>query len=80
NKYNPADFVNNWKTPMLVIHGLKDFRVPYGQGLSAFTTLQRKNIPSKLLIYPEENHWILNKDNLVQWYGEIFKWMRTYVK
>jgi dipeptidyl aminopeptidase/acylaminoacyl peptidase len=80
NKFNPADFVKNWKTPMMVIHGLKDFRVPYGQGLSAFTALQRKNIPSKLLIYPQENHWILNKDNLVQWYGEIFKWMGTYVK
>lgn len=77
-KFNPADYVENWKTPMLVIHGQKDYRVPYAQGLAAFTTLQRRNIPSKLIIYPEENHWILNKDNLVQWYDEIFKWMRTY--
>ena len=63
---------------MLVIHGLKDYRVPYGQGLSAFTTLQRKGIDSKLLIYPDENHWILNQDNLVQWYDEVFKWMKLY--
>ena len=50
--YNPAKFVTNWQTPMLVIHGLKDYRVPYGQGLGAFTALQRNNIPSKLLIFP----------------------------
>lgn len=78
NKFNPADFVDNWKTPMLVIHGMKDYRVPYAQGLGAFTTLQRKNIPSKLVIYPDENHWILNQDNLIQWYDEVFKWMRIY--
>jgi dipeptidyl aminopeptidase/acylaminoacyl peptidase len=79
-KFNPADFVNNWKTPMLVIHGLKDFRVPYDQSLSTFTALQRKNIPSKLLIYPQENHWVLNKANLEQWYDEVFKWMDSYAK
>lgn len=77
-QFNPADHVDKWQTPMLVIHGLKDYRVPYGQGLSAFTTLQRKNIPSKLIIYPDENHWILNKSNLVQWYEEIFSWMKRY--
>jgi dipeptidyl aminopeptidase/acylaminoacyl peptidase len=77
-KFNPAKFVNNWKTPMMVIHGLKDFRVPYDQGLGAFTALQRKGIDSKLLIFPEENHWVLNKANLVQWYDEVFKWMKTY--
>ena len=78
DKFNPADFVNNWKTPMLVIHGLKDYRVPYGQGLAAFTTLQRKGIDSRLLVFPEENHWILNDDNKIQWYEEVFAWMRKY--
>ena len=78
--YNPAKFVTNWQTPMLVIHGLKDYRVPYGQGLGAFTALQRNNIPSKLLIFPDENHWILNQDNLKQWYDEVFEWMHKYTQ
>ncbi len=79
-QFNPASFVKNWQTPMLVIHGLKDYRVPYAQGLGAYTTLQRKGIESKLVVYPDENHWILNKDNLVHWYGEVFKWMDKYTK
>ncbi len=74
-KFNPANYVENWQTPMLVIHGEKDFRVPYDQGLAAFTTLQRRGIPSRLIIYPDENHWILNMDNLKQWYSEVFRWM-----
>ena len=79
-KFNPANFVNNWKTPMLVIQGEKDFRVPYGQGLAAFTVLQRKAVESKLLIFPNENHWILNNDNKVQWYGNVLSWMDKYTK
>jgi dipeptidyl aminopeptidase/acylaminoacyl peptidase len=79
-KFNPAAYADNWNTPMLVIHGLKDFRVPYAQGLGAYTNLQRKGIDSRLVIYPDENHWILNKDNLIHWYGEVFKWMDQYTK
>ena len=74
-KFNPVNYVENWKTPMLVIHGEKDFRVPYGQGLAAFSYMQRKGIPSELLIYPDENHWILNPDNLEQWYANVLGWM-----
>ncbi|QFU22941.1 S9 family peptidase [Shewanella eurypsychrophilus] len=79
-KFNPVNYVENWKTPMLVIHGEKDFRVPYGQGLAAFTFMQRKGIPSELLIYPEENHWILNPDNLEQWYANVLGWMDRWTK
>ncbi|WP_434937602.1 prolyl oligopeptidase family serine peptidase [Shewanella sp. HL-SH8] len=74
-KFNPVNYVENWKTPMLVIHGEKDFRVPYGQGLAAFSFMQRKGIPSELLMFPDENHWILNQDNLQQWYKNVFSWM-----
>jgi dipeptidyl aminopeptidase/acylaminoacyl peptidase len=77
-KFNPAAFVDNWKTPMLVIHGLKDYRVPYAQGLGAFTTLQRKAIPSRLVIFPDENHWILKPANAERWYNEIFSWMKQH--
>jgi|TARA_R110002033_G_scaffold4556_1_gene21719 dipeptidyl aminopeptidase/acylaminoacyl peptidase len=74
-KFNPANYVENWKTPMLVIHGEKDYRVPYGQGLAAFTLMQRKGIPSELLVFPDENHWILNQDNLQLWYKNVLGWM-----
>ncbi|GLP96424.1 alpha/beta hydrolase family protein [Paraferrimonas sedimenticola] len=74
-KFNPVNYVENWKTPMLVIHGEKDFRVPYGQGLAAFGYMQRNNIPSKLLMFPDENHWILNQDNLILWYDNVLDWM-----
>ena len=78
--YNPANFVENWQTPMLVTQGLKDYRVPYAQSLGAFTTLQRKGIDSRLVVYPDENHWILNQDNLVHWYEQVFSWMEKYTK
>jgi len=79
-KFNPAAFADKWQTPMLVIHGLKDYRVPYAQGLGAFTNLQRKGIDSRLVIFPDENHWILNKDNRVRWYNEVFQWLDKYTK
>lgn len=77
-KFNPAAFVDNWKTPNLVIHGLKDYRVPYAQGLAAYTTLQRKGIPSRLVIFPDENHWILKPANAERWYHEVFDFMKQY--
>lgn len=79
-KFNPVNYVENWKTPMLVIHGEKDFRVPYGQGLAAFTVLQSKNIDSQLIVFPKENHWILNNDNKVQWYDAVLNWMNKYTR
>ncbi len=79
-KFNPVNYTKHWKTPMLVIHGEKDFRVPYGQGLAAFTVLQKNNIDSKLLIFPSENHWILNSDNKIQWYNNVLNWMTRHTK
>lgn len=78
DKFNPAAFVNNWKTPMLVIQGELDYRVPYAQSLGAFTTLQRKGIDSRLVMFPDEDHHIRNPDNLVEWYREIFVWLEKY--
>jgi len=80
NKYNPSAFVNNWKTPMLVIQGELDYRVPYAQSLGAFTTLQRKGIDSRLVMFPDEDHHIRKPDNLVVWYEEVFKWLDKYTK
>lgn len=74
-KWNPVNFVDKWKTPMLVITGEKDFRIPYTQGLAAFTALQRREIPSRLLVNPNENHWVLKPKNSRQWYREVLGWM-----
>jgi dipeptidyl aminopeptidase/acylaminoacyl peptidase len=78
-KWNPVNFVQNWKTPQLVVTSEKDFRIPYTQGIAAFTALQRRNVPSRLLIYPDENHWVLKPKNSVQWYDEVFGWMSKYL-
>jgi dipeptidyl aminopeptidase/acylaminoacyl peptidase len=74
-KHNPVNHVTQWSKPMLVIHGLRDYRVPYAQGLSAFTALQRRGIPSRLLIFPDENHWVLKPNNSIRWHHEVQKWL-----
>ena len=79
-KFNPSAYVNNWQTPMLVIQGELDYRVPYAQSLGAFTTLQRKGIDSRLVMFPDEDHHIRKPDNLVVWYDEVFKWLEKYTK
>jgi len=78
-KWNPVNHVTAWKTPQLVITSENDFRIPYTQGIAAFTALQRRNIPSRLLIFPDENHWVLKPKNSVQWYDEVFGWMGRYI-
>lgn len=74
-KHNPMNHVKDWRTPMLVTHGLKDYRVPYSQGLAAFTALQRQGIPSQLLVYPDENHWLLKPQNNRDWHQHVLKWL-----
>ena len=77
-KYNPLNHVKDWKKPMLVIAGQNDYRVPYSQSLSMFNALQRQGIPSRLLIYPNENHWVLKPANSVQWHHEVEKWLNQW--
>ncbi len=74
-KWNPVHHVAQWSKPMLVIHGQLDFRVPYSQGVAAFTALQRRGVPSRLLIFPNENHWVLKPANSIQWHREVEKWL-----
>jgi dipeptidyl aminopeptidase/acylaminoacyl peptidase len=74
-KDNPVDHVASWKTPMLVIHGGLDFRVVDTQGISTFTALQRLGIPSKLLYFPDENHWVLKPQNSIQWHETVIGWL-----
>jgi dipeptidyl aminopeptidase/acylaminoacyl peptidase len=79
-KWNPVNFVSRWSTPQLVITGEKDFRIPYTQGIAAYTALQRKGIPSRLVVFPDENHWVLKPKNSQQWYGEVLGWMGRWTK
>ena len=78
-RWNPVNTVANWKTPQLVITSENDFRIPYTQGLATFTALQRRGIPSRLVVYPDENHWVLKPKNSIQWYGEVFGWMNKWM-
>jgi dipeptidyl aminopeptidase/acylaminoacyl peptidase len=79
-EFNPVDFVTRWRTPMLIIHGQQDFRIPYTQGLAAFTALQRRGIESKLLIFPDENHWVLKPANSLQWHATVLDWLDAHLK
>jgi dipeptidyl aminopeptidase/acylaminoacyl peptidase len=78
-RWNPVNYVTAWKTPQLVITSENDFRIPYTQGIAAFTALQRRDIPSRLLIFPDENHWVLKPNNSIQWYDEVFGWLARYL-
>jgi dipeptidyl aminopeptidase/acylaminoacyl peptidase len=79
-KFNPADFVSKWRTPMLVIHGEQDFRIPYSQGLGVFTALQRRGIESRLLVFPNENHWVVKPADSIQWHHAVFDWLDAHLK
>ncbi|MFO0957550.1 MAG: S9 family peptidase [Isosphaeraceae bacterium] len=79
-KHNPAAFVKNFKTPMLVTHGALDYRVPEGQGMGLFTALQRQGVPSRLVLFPDEGHWILKPANRVVWWNEMHGWLARYLK
>jgi dipeptidyl aminopeptidase/acylaminoacyl peptidase len=76
NQFNPVNFVNKWDTPMMIIQGGKDYRVPIEQGLSAFQAAQLKGLKSKLLYFPNENHWILKEHDGLVWQREFFKWLK----
>jgi dipeptidyl aminopeptidase/acylaminoacyl peptidase len=78
-KFNPVNHIAEWRVPMLVVQGGKDFRVPEDQGLSAFTALQRKGIESKLLYFPDENHWVLKPQNSVLWHDTVNSWLKQHL-
>jgi len=79
-KFNPVNYTANWSKPTLVVEGGKDYRVPLEEALGTFTTLQRKGIPSKFLYFPDENHWVLKPQNVVQWHDEVIGWLNRWTK
>jgi dipeptidyl aminopeptidase/acylaminoacyl peptidase len=79
-KFSPHKYAANFKTPMLIIHNDQDFRVPVSEGMQVFTVLQRKGIRSKLLMFPDEGHWVLKPQNSEFWHRTIFDWLADYLK
>ncbi|MEZ4247832.1 MAG: prolyl oligopeptidase family serine peptidase [Polyangiales bacterium] len=79
-RWSPHRFVDAWKTPTLVIHGDKDYRVPVGEALSLFDALQTRGVPSELLLFPDENHWILKPRNVTQWYEAVLEYLGRYLR
>ncbi len=79
-RWSPSHFVKEFKTPTLVIHGEQDYRVSAGQGLQLFTALQMQKVPSKLLLYPDEGHWVQKPQNTLLWYKTFLDWIDTWTK
>jgi dipeptidyl aminopeptidase/acylaminoacyl peptidase len=77
---NPMNFAANFKTPTLVIHNELDYRVPVAQGLQFYAALQAQGVPSRLVYFPDENHWVLKPQNSVYWYGEVRDWLKRWLK
>ena len=79
-RWSPSLFVKEFRTPTLVIHGELDFRVPYGQGLQLFTALQLQKVPSRLIVFPDEGHWVRKPQNTLFWYKNFIDWIDTWTK
>lgn len=80
DRFSPHRFIGKWKTPLLVIHGQKDFRVPVTQGMEAFTAAQVQDVPSRFLYFPSEGHWVMKPQNGVLWHRVFFDWLETHCK
>ncbi|KIM43099.1 hypothetical protein M413DRAFT_443914 [Hebeloma cylindrosporum] len=78
-KYSPSNFVHKWSTPQLLIHGSKDFRLPETESIAAFHALQQLGIRSRLVIFPDENHWVLDHGNSLKWHYEVLRWFNEFV-
>lgn len=79
-RWSPHNFVKNFNTPILIIHGELDYRVPIGESLQLFTAVQRMGVDSKLLVFPDEGHWVLKPQNSQLWYHTVLDWLDKYLK
>ena len=78
--HNPSNYLDKWDTPIMVISGGKDYRIPETQSMQAFNAAQLMGIPSRLISFPEEGHWILKPQNGIIWHTEYFKWLDEWLK
>jgi dipeptidyl aminopeptidase/acylaminoacyl peptidase len=74
-RWDPSAHLSQWKTPELVVHCEKDFRVPISEGLALFNVLQAREVPSRFLVFPDENHWILKPENSLVWHKTVLDWI-----
>ncbi len=79
-KWSPLNFVQNWKTPMLIVHSQNDYRVDLSEGYQAFTALKKMGVPAKFLYFPDEGHWVLRPRNRRLWWGTVLGWLDQYLK
>lgn len=79
DRYNPLRYAAGFVSPMLVLHGMNDYRVPYVEGLQIYNVYKAKGLPARLVVYPDENHWILKPRNSYHWYGEVFAWLGRWL-
>jgi dipeptidyl aminopeptidase/acylaminoacyl peptidase len=79
SRHNPIDCVGRWKTPTLVVHAARDYRVVESQGMSTFTALQRHGIPSRLLYFPDENHWVVKPQNSLLGHQTVLDWRHRWI-
>jgi dipeptidyl aminopeptidase/acylaminoacyl peptidase len=79
-RWSPNRYASAFKTPMLVLHGERDYRVPVTQGLELYNVLKAKGVPARLVYYPDENHWILKPQNSKHWYGEVLGWLDRWLR
>jgi dipeptidyl aminopeptidase/acylaminoacyl peptidase len=79
DRQNAQRLAANFKTPTLVLHGEKDYRVPVTQGMEYYNTLRQKGVPTRFVYFPDENHWILKAPNSLVWHREVFDWLRKYI-
>jgi dipeptidyl aminopeptidase/acylaminoacyl peptidase len=79
DRFDPMRSIDAVSTPTLVIHGASDYRVPYGQGLELYGALKARDVPARLVVYPSENHWILQRANSLHWYGEVLSWLDRWL-
>ena len=80
DRYSPHRFVGKWKTPTLIVHGEKDYRVPIGEALSLFESLQRHGVDSELVVFPDEGHWITRPRNITAWYESVIQFTTKHLK
>jgi dipeptidyl aminopeptidase/acylaminoacyl peptidase len=80
DKFSPSRYVSQWQTPTLVIHGANDFRLVDAEGIATFTALQRRGVPSQLLYFPDENHWVLKAKNSILWHETVLGWLDKWLK
>lgn len=79
DRYSPCRFAAGFSSPMLILHGDNDYRVPHTQGLEVYGVYKAKGLPARLVSYPDENHWILSPRNSLHWYGEVLGWLRRWL-